>query len=239
MNKTLLLIVLLLVICIPASADRIAPTADIGLFVDPDNFSEGLNLTPLKDHIQGIDSEPYPYNTGLIISIRDYKLEDDTMIRCWINRYNKIHAFRIIIDPIYYSQDYCFEDYELTEYVLQSTGLILSEDDRAAITAVKENQSDYLARNFYIERYVDDIDLFIDISSIYASGSGRDPYNLMDEVFAGKSCDPNYIGACIPIVSYDMDCTDIPVRNFFVTGNDTHYFDGDKNGVCCEPYHQK
>ena len=239
MRKLFMIMLLLLVICIPAAADRIAPTVDIGLFVDPKGFTDGLNMTPLKDHIQGIDSRAYTFNSDLITRIMDYKLEDDTLIRCWINRYGKIHSFRIIIDPIYYSQDYCFEDYELAEYVLQSAGLILSDDDRAAITAVRYNHKDYLARNFYIKRYVDDINLNIDIDSIYLSGAGRDPYNLMDEVFAGKVCDPNYIGACIPLVEHDLNCADIPVRNFFVTGTDIHRFDGDKNGVCCEPYHQR
>ena len=54
-----------------------------------------------------------------------------------------------------------------------------------------------------------------------------------------NNCDSNYVGACIPIVSYDLDCSDIGVRNFFVVGNDLHYFDSDGNGVCCEPYTPK
>ncbi|MEX0983916.1 MAG: PASTA domain-containing protein [Actinomycetota bacterium] len=46
-------------------------------------------------------------------------------------------------------------------------------------------------------------------------------------------CDPNYSGACVPIVSYDLDCADIngPV---YVGGSDPHRFDGDGDGVGCE-----
>jgi micrococcal nuclease len=41
-------------------------------------------------------------------------------------------------------------------------------------------------------------------------------------------------GACIPIVSYDLDCSDIPDRNFRVVGNDMHSFEGDGDGIACE-----
>jgi len=61
-----------------------------------------------------------------------------------------------------------------------------------------------------------------------------DPYSVMN-LFDGP-CDPNYVGACVPVVDYDLDCSDIGIRNFFVTGTDKHRFDGDGNGVCCEPY---
>jgi len=50
-----------------------------------------------------------------------------------------------------------------------------------------------------------------------------------------SECDPNYGGACIPIVNYDLDCPDVtgPV---YVVGRDVHGFDRDKNGIGCEPY---
>jgi micrococcal nuclease len=46
-------------------------------------------------------------------------------------------------------------------------------------------------------------------------------------------CDPNYRGACVPRVPYDLDCADIdgPV---YVVGVDVHRFDGDGDGVGCE-----
>ena len=50
----------------------------------------------------------------------------------------------------------------------------------------------------------------------------------------GGDCDPNYSGACIPIVNHDLDCSDIPDRNFRVIGRDIHNFDGDGDGIACE-----
>ena len=44
----------------------------------------------------------------------------------------------------------------------------------------------------------------------------------------------SYSGACIPIVSYDLDCSDIPDRNFRVVGRDIHNFDGDGDRIACE-----
>ena len=48
-----------------------------------------------------------------------------------------------------------------------------------------------------------------------------------------SGCDPNYRGACVPNVPYDLDCADIngPV---YVVGRDPHGFDGDGDGVGCE-----
>lgn len=47
-------------------------------------------------------------------------------------------------------------------------------------------------------------------------------------------CDPNYAGTCIPIVSYDLDCGDVSVKNFQSIGSDPHNFDGDNDGLACE-----
>lgn len=51
---------------------------------------------------------------------------------------------------------------------------------------------------------------------------------------AAPQCDENYAGACIPIVSYDLDCGDIGARRFRVVGFDHHRFDGDHDGIGCE-----
>ncbi len=48
-------------------------------------------------------------------------------------------------------------------------------------------------------------------------------------------CDPNYAGFCVPIVSYDLDCSDIQHR-VIVVGVDRHRFDGDGDGIGCESY---
>jgi micrococcal nuclease len=47
-------------------------------------------------------------------------------------------------------------------------------------------------------------------------------------------CDPNYAGACVPVVGYDLDCGDIPVKNFTVVGVDIHGFDADNDTIACE-----
>lgn len=56
-----------------------------------------------------------------------------------------------------------------------------------------------------------------------------------DSSDAHQSCDPNYEGPCIPLVSYDLDCSDVngPV---YVVGTDIHGFDRDRDGIGCEPW---
>ena len=48
------------------------------------------------------------------------------------------------------------------------------------------------------------------------------------------SCDSNYIRACVPVVSYDLDCVDIGYQTVQVVGRDHHRFDGDGDGFGCE-----
>ena len=50
----------------------------------------------------------------------------------------------------------------------------------------------------------------------------------------GGGCDPNYAGACIPVYPPDINCGDIPDRNFHVVGTDVHNFDVDHDGIACE-----
>jgi hypothetical protein len=47
-------------------------------------------------------------------------------------------------------------------------------------------------------------------------------------------CDPNYSGACIPNVDYDLDCGEVAAKRFRVVGYDKHGFDGDNDGIACE-----
>jgi endonuclease YncB( thermonuclease family) len=47
-------------------------------------------------------------------------------------------------------------------------------------------------------------------------------------------CDPSYPDVCIPPPPPDLDCSDIPYRNFRVVGRDPHHFDGNHNGIGCE-----
>lgn len=49
-----------------------------------------------------------------------------------------------------------------------------------------------------------------------------------------SNCDPSYPTVCIPSPPHDLDCVDIPHRNFTVLQPDPHRFDGNKDGVGCE-----
>lgn len=48
------------------------------------------------------------------------------------------------------------------------------------------------------------------------------------------NCDPSYPDVCIPPYPPDLDCGDIPFRNFQVIPPDLHKFDRDRDGIGCE-----
>lgn len=48
------------------------------------------------------------------------------------------------------------------------------------------------------------------------------------------NCDRNYTGACIPAVTYDLDCGDVAAVNFSSVGSDPHGFDREGDGLACE-----
>jgi micrococcal nuclease len=47
-------------------------------------------------------------------------------------------------------------------------------------------------------------------------------------------CDRSYPTVCIPPPPPDLDCSDIPHRDFAVVGADPHHFDGNRDGRGCE-----
>ena len=47
-------------------------------------------------------------------------------------------------------------------------------------------------------------------------------------------CDPSYPTVCIPSPPPDLDCDEVPEKNFKVTGSDPHGFDADNDGIGCE-----
>jgi hypothetical protein len=55
---------------------------------------------------------------------------------------------------------------------------------------------------------------------------------------SSSNCAPSYPDECIPPPPPDLDCKDIPYRNFRVLWNvpdpDPHHFDGDHDGIGCE-----
>lgn len=48
------------------------------------------------------------------------------------------------------------------------------------------------------------------------------------------TCDPSYPTVCIPLYPPDLDCNEIPYRDFDVSDPDPHGFDADYDGVGCE-----
>jgi micrococcal nuclease len=51
---------------------------------------------------------------------------------------------------------------------------------------------------------------------------------------SSAACDPSYPSVCIPPPPPDLDCGQIPHRNFQVLPPDPHGFDGDHDGIGCE-----
>lgn len=53
-----------------------------------------------------------------------------------------------------------------------------------------------------------------------------------------SNCHPSYVGVCIPPPPPDLDCSQIPYRNFqviyTVPNPDPHRFDSDRDGIGCE-----
>ena len=49
-----------------------------------------------------------------------------------------------------------------------------------------------------------------------------------------ENCDSSYPDVCMPPPPPDLDCGEIPYRNFKVLPPDPHKFDGDKDGIGCE-----
>jgi hypothetical protein len=54
------------------------------------------------------------------------------------------------------------------------------------------------------------------------------------EIPVSGNCDPAYPGVCIPPAPPDLDCADVPYRNFQVLSPDPHNFDRDADGLGCE-----
>lgn len=49
-----------------------------------------------------------------------------------------------------------------------------------------------------------------------------------------ESCDPNYVGACVPISVADLNCGDVVGNDFRSVGSDPHNLDGNNDGWACE-----
>jgi len=58
--------------------------------------------------------------------------------------------------------------------------------------------------------------------------------DISNNNFRISSCSPSYPGICVPPPPPDLNCGDIPYKNFVVLEPDPHGFDADNDGVGCE-----
>lgn len=58
---------------------------------------------------------------------------------------------------------------------------------------------------------------------------------ISQPVQAQQQCDPSYPDICLAPPPPDLDCADIDFTSFRVLQPDPHHFDGDKDGIGCEP----
>lgn len=69
-------------------------------------------------------------------------------------------------------------------------------------------------------------DVMLPVAGVFGVLHGGDPQP--------PSCDPSYPTHCIPPPPPDLNCSDIPWKDFLVLPPDPHGFDGDNDGVGCE-----
>lgn len=58
--------------------------------------------------------------------------------------------------------------------------------------------------------------------------------DMSNNNFRISGCDPAYPGICIPPPPPDLDCSEIPYKNFVALSPDPHGFDADHDGIGCE-----
>jgi len=238
MKRFLLFLLIFLFAVSNVSADRISPTNKLGLFIDVDAFISAVWQSRLDDYVTGLD---YGETNVGIVGIPDsfyinLHLINKIEMYCFINDYGKISSISLNFPATKYSKS-SNEVYTILGYVIKCSGLLYSEYDKA-ISTLRSNY-EYINDSYGVSiiesgRYsTEEIDVTI-YDSYWFSSWKETPYSRMKEYY--DNCDTNYVGACVPVTNKNMDCKDIEVRNFFVIGQDNHYFDGDMNGVCCEPY---
>jgi hypothetical protein len=66
------------------------------------------------------------------------------------------------------------------------------------------------------------------------NAAGNGPWSNLLSFTVVSNCSPAYPGVCIPPPPPDLNCGDIPYRNFTVLAPDPHNFDGDRDGIGCE-----
>lgn len=81
--------------------------------------------------------------------------------------------------------------------------------------------------------------LLVVIAASGAEGSAAEGSAVFVPFAAGGSrpageCEPSYPTICLPPPPPDLDCPDIPYKDFVVLPPDPHRLDADKDGIGCE-----
>jgi hypothetical protein len=139
------------------------------------------------------------------------------------------------------SQDVCSSDADIAGVVLDIAGQSKAVDAFPLCTTANTNgwqRRDVDLRAYagqtvdlYIIASTDDTfnsNLFIDDVS-FSSGSPQPTATTPPQ-----NCHSSYPTICIPPPPPDLNCPDIPYRNFQVVGSDPHNFDTDDDGIGCE-----
>lgn len=217
-----------------AVPSRIAPTKDIGLFIDSDLFANCLVDSEINNIIIHWEAGRTDFPEGSSfnnVNYETYYFDDGTQMICLLDQYNKYSSIGFYF-PSGINHQSNYVQFVLRE-VLDCTGLPYGDTSKAIVSFRIDEE--YVNDSYGITSYIDDRtnQLVVDIYSSYWFYQDN-PYSRVEQYYG--YCDGSYVGACVPNVSYDLDCSDIGVRNFFVIGRDAHNFDSDGNGVCCEPY---
>lgn len=225
---------LLLILLFPihtVTAQRIKPTERLGLFIDSQIFDIAVEQSPLNHYVLdwdcGKDTAPFE------VLWEAYYLKNGIQIINLLDENLKITSISLIFPSSYTKNSEIV--YTLLGYVLKCTGLTFDEYDEAMriVRSKGEYVNDSYGITVWEEYYTDEVHADI-MSPYWFTNWEETPYSRMKKYYS--NCDSNYVGACVPVTNRNLDCKDIGVRNFFIVGNDTHYFDGDNNGICCEPY---
>ncbi len=195
---------------------KLSPSDDIGIFVNLKNFREYMDV--------------YFSSKNISILYRDsssdydsYILSNGVTIWSALNNYGSIHTIIVSI-----AEDGDLGAYwDIVGWIYLSTGLYFSTDNYWEIF------EKFSSHPLYENEYFSMIGWFEESTEEFMTMISP---NLERNFNVRSGCDSNYVGACVPVTTRNLNCLDIGVRNFFVVGTDTHFFDGDKNGVCCEPY---
>ena len=113
----------------------------------------------------------------------------------------------------------------LLRYVYLSDGRMLNEvlvRDGYATLATYPPDLKYVDRIRSAEQYARD------------SGLGLWSACATTPTRIAENCDPSYPDVCIPPKPPDLNCDDIPFRDFRVLQPDPHRFDGNKDGIGCQ-----